>query len=336
MANNSNNQKEQTNFKPIYLLSGTNEHAKNKEISRLKEIALEGDANEFNFDTLYSDIYDAQKVIGLANTLPFYGNTRLIILKRFDEYSAKEKKILAEYAINPNTQTCLILVDDAKPDKRESWYKIFDENKTTVDIKAFWPYSYKELTQLIISSFKTKDKTIEYNAAMVLAELIENNPAGLDEEIKKIIDYNPTKTNILLDDIQENVKKSPNHDIYEWAMKVTKGEYSDSILFLNNFSPKEMQAPQLLLYVLTDRFIKIFRYLTLLGEGMQQKTAQQSLGIITFLDPDFHRQAVKFDIKKLTKIFSLLINVDFNIKLSKGNPKFLLEDFILNLKIIND
>jgi len=189
------------------------------------------------------------------------------------------------------------------------------------------------LIQVIIDTFRLHKKNIEYKAAEVLAELIETNPETLDEEIKKIVSFVADKTNISLADIKENVIKSQNHDIYEWAIKITKQEYVSAIKFLNNFSPKELQAPQLLLFVLTDRFIKILKYSALLDEGMDSKMAQRSLGVISFLDPDFHNQAKKYlmDTRKLSDIFDLLINADYDIKMGKGKPKLLLEDLILNI-----
>jgi DNA polymerase III delta subunit len=57
---------------------------------------------------------------------------------------------------------------------------------------------------------------------------------------------------------------------------------------------------------------------------------------MSFLDPDFHRQAIKFSLEnnKLADIFDLLINTDFNIKTGIGNSKLLLEDLIFNISKI--
>jgi DNA polymerase-3 subunit delta len=324
------------NFFPIYIFYGTNNHAKQKKVQAIKKIVLKDDVNDFNYNVLYSDDQEIQRIVDLANTFPFCSEYRLIIVKNFEKYSTKDKKNLEEYVKNPAPHTCLILEDGDKPDKRESLYKILEENNKTTSIETFWSYRYKELVQVIIETFKSTGKNIDYDASEVLAELIETNPETLDEEIKKITSFVADKKNISLSDIKENVIKSQNHDIYEWAIKITKQEYVSAIKFLNNFSPKELQAPQLLLFVLTDRFIKISKYLTLLNEGMDTKMAQKSLGIMSFLDPDFHRQAIKFSLEnnKLADIFDLLINTDFNIKTGIGNSKLLLEDLIFNISKI--
>lgn len=318
-------------FSLIYLLLGQNEHAKTLEVDKIKAAVLGTNLTEFNFDVLYADETEPKNVVTLCNTLPFGSEVRLVLLKRFEAYSAKEKNILAEYSKDPAPQTCLVICDGEKPAKNEAWYKTFDANKTSVQLSVFWPYNYKMLTQLIIDSLKKFGKNIDYNAASVLAELIETNPNSLDEEIKKIINYVGEKNNVSLDDIKANVLKSQNHDIYEWAIKITDGKTVEALKFLNNFSPTELKAPQLLLFVLTERFTKIFKYLTLLSEGVQSQTAQKSLGVMLFLDPKFAAQATRYDFKKLAKIFDLLINVDANIKVGKGEPKFLLEELIVDI-----
>ena len=114
-------------------------------------------------------------------------------------------------------------------------------------------------------------------------------------------------------------------------MQITANKTSLAIKLLNTFSPKALQAPQLLIFVITDRFIKILKYLTLLEEGMDTKQAQRSLGIMTFLDPQFHKHAMNYNIEKLKNIFDLLIETDFKIKTGQGNPQLLLEDFILEV-----
>ncbi len=318
-------------FKLIYLLLGQNEHAKSLEIEKIKGSVLGKNVTEFNYDLLYADENEPKNVINLCNTLAFCSDVRLVILKRFESYSAKEKSVLAEYSKDASPQTCLVISGGEKPAKNEAWYKTFDVNQASTHISVFWPYNYKMLTQIILSSFEKLGKNIDYNAASVLAELIENNPNSIDEEIKKIINYVDEKNNVTLDDIKENVLKSQNHDIYEWAIKITDGKTVEALKFLNNFSPTELKAPQLLLFVLTERFTKIFKYLTLLSEGVQSQTAQKSLGVMLFLDPKFAAQATRYDFKKLAKIFDLLINVDANIKVGKGEPKFLLEELIVDI-----
>lgn len=321
----------------IYLFSGQNQHSKNQKIEEIKKTVL-SEINEFNFDLLYADDIEPKKVIEIAETMPFCSDKRLIILKNFENYSSKQKMIFSEYSNNPASMTCLILDANERQDKRESWHKVLDSNKDFVQIEVFWQYQYKDLLKIIIDIFSKKGKNIDYEASSVLAELIETNPSTLDEEIQKILDFVGDKNHISLTDIKENVVKTQNHDLYEWAIKITKKDFNGAIKFLNNLSPKELKAPQLLFYTLTERFIKISKYLTMISEGVSSADAQKFLGILYFLDPNFHKQAISFDFEKLNKIFNVIIEADFFMKTGQGfasnNSKFLFEKLILDIKFI--
>ncbi|MDR0675496.1 MAG: DNA polymerase III subunit delta [Elusimicrobiota bacterium] len=329
-------------YYPIYLFDGVNQHSKNKKIEEIKKTIL-NEVTEFNFDLLYADDIEPKKVIEIAETLPFASEYRLIILRNFGKYSTKQKNILAEYSNNPVMTTCLILDANERLDKREAWHKIFisNKNKKFVEIETFWEYKYRDFMKIIIDIFNKNDKNIDYEATSVLAELIETNPAALDEEIQKILNFVGEKKTVSLDDIRQNVVKTQNHNLYKWASEVTGQNFSGAIQFLNNLSHNEIKTPQLLFYSLTERFIKISKYLTLLDEGKSSTEAQKSLGIISFLEPTFHKEAISFDFEKLTKIFDLIIKTDFGFKTGQGiassNIKFLFETLLFDIQsVINE
>ncbi|MCP4482805.1 MAG: DNA polymerase III subunit delta [bacterium] len=318
-------------YKPVYVLLGENEHAKRVVIANIKQQVINNEPNTFNFNLIYGDSTSIEEILTLANTFSFLGGNRLVILKNFNKLAAADKKYLADYAKNPAPKTCFVVLDHSRPDKRSAWYKMFDQQKEHVQLKIFWSYKYRDLVNVVMTTFKMYAKNINYQAAEVLGSLLENNQESIDEEVKKIIDYVGDKQEISLADIRENIKKGTSVDIYEWAIAVTSGNKTLALKLLNNFTPKTLQASQLLIFVINDRFIKILKYLTLLNEGVNFKIAQKSLGIMSFLDPRFHQQTSLYDFDSLRKIFDNLIELDFKIKTGQGDPKMLLEEFIITL-----
>ena len=66
-------------FKPAYLLYGEEEFLKNSYKNRLREAITGGDTMNYNY--FEGKNLDVQEIIGLADTMPFFAEKRLILIE---------------------------------------------------------------------------------------------------------------------------------------------------------------------------------------------------------------------------------------------------------------
>jgi DNA polymerase III subunit delta len=315
----------------IYFFSGVNDSLKEKEILSIKEKVLGKNISEFNYNLFYADSTSIDEVINTANTLPFASLMRLIILKRAELYSAKDKKKLVSYVENPADFTCLIISSSERPNKKESWYKGLSENSIE---KVFWPLNQAQLAKVIREGILKYNKKINSDALLYFTELIGENPIDVDNEVNKLVDFIGVKDTITLDDIKSLMTNSIEHNIYKWAAKVTDKKYREALNIMQKFSPKETSMPNYLLYILVDRYIKILKYITMIKEGEDTETALRKLGVIKFLDPYFGKSALGYNKKIIGKIFDILLKVDLELKTSSSAGLNLLEKAVIDIAMI--
>lgn len=67
------------NFKRVYLLYGDERFLVNRYKNRLKEAVLNGDA--MNFHSFAGKGLNLKEIIGLADTMPFFAEKRLILIE---------------------------------------------------------------------------------------------------------------------------------------------------------------------------------------------------------------------------------------------------------------
>ena len=107
-------------FKPVYLLWGEEAFLKKSYKNRLRE-AMVGD-DTMNFHQFEGKGTDLKEVISLADTMPFFGERRLILIEDSGLFKGSGAEPLAEYLPGMPDTTCILFVE-SEVDKRSRMYK---------------------------------------------------------------------------------------------------------------------------------------------------------------------------------------------------------------------
>ena len=108
-------------FKPVYLLFGEEAFLKKSYKSRLREALTDGDTMNYNY--FEGKGMNVNEIIGLADTMPFFAEKRLILMEDsgFFKGGAGADE-LTEYMGGIPESTCLVFVE-SEVDKRSRLYK---------------------------------------------------------------------------------------------------------------------------------------------------------------------------------------------------------------------
>ena len=113
----------QGKFKPVYLLCGTEEYLKALYCGKLKEAILDG-GDDMNYSRYEGREIDADEVIRMAETLPFFAERRLIVIE--DSGWFKVQNELADY-LRTLPESTIIVFREREVDKRNRLYKAVKE-----------------------------------------------------------------------------------------------------------------------------------------------------------------------------------------------------------------
>src|SRR4030066_1902238 len=130
-------------------------------------------------------------------------NFRVVVVKDVDEWASKEREALISYINNPSPTTCLILTA-VKLDKRERFANTIDKKGVMVLCQ---PLSKNQLGGWIRQEVKRSGKTINDDAAYMLADMAGSDMMSPRDDIEKLTLYCRDKKKISLNDVKMVLKK---------------------------------------------------------------------------------------------------------------------------------
>lgn len=106
-------------YERVYLLYGTEEYLKKQYKNKLKS-AICGD-DTMNYSYFEGKDCVAKEIIGIAETMPFFADRRLVIMEHTGFFKSANDEI-NEYIGNISESTCMVFVEN-EVDKRSKLFK---------------------------------------------------------------------------------------------------------------------------------------------------------------------------------------------------------------------
>ncbi|HSG27145.1 MAG TPA: hypothetical protein VLA34_01605, partial [Candidatus Krumholzibacterium sp.] len=97
------------NVSCVYLLSGEENFIMEEMAQKIISSAIGEDTSGFNLDVEYGSEIDMERFISTANSYPFMGEKRVLLLKELERLKGNWK-VLVEYCKKPAPSTVLILM----------------------------------------------------------------------------------------------------------------------------------------------------------------------------------------------------------------------------------
>jgi len=172
-----------------------------------------GDSALTNFSAFNGDeSIRAEELVGLCNTLPFLGEKRLIILRNVQKLPDKALSLIGAYCRNPLESTTLVMtVEGQTPKGKDALFKHLPD---TVVQQRFDPLKGPEIVTWIQERAKGRKKTIEKDAALLLAELTGGHTWFMASEIDKLCLYAGEKPAITRADVEYLVMKTAESSVF--------------------------------------------------------------------------------------------------------------------------
>ena len=150
----------------IYYIYG-DEFQVEEALRRLKKrVAAGGDAR-LSIKEFSGEAVTTAEAIMAAQTLPFFGETTLVVIRRADRLVAGEKEKLAGYAANPSPAAIMVLTAE-KATKSDKLVKAVEKAGRVHEYKAL---KGDELVSWVGKTFREEDKKI---SRMMPASLSNN------------------------------------------------------------------------------------------------------------------------------------------------------------------
>ena len=260
-------------------------------------------------------------------TMPFMSDYRLILIKNSGLFAIGRKDdtaLLASYA-NDMPKNAVIIFNEEKIDKRNSFYKIVDKKGMCVDFKL---PSENELVDFLVKRAKKRKVIVSSSSCVYFLRCILGNMDTIVSEIDKLIDYCMEKGEIKNNDIDAVCTKSLESKIFYLTEQIGNRNLSNALYAYENLILNKEQ-PLMILAMIARQFRYILQLKELSEKGFNADMAASALGIRRFQAVEFLKQSSSFEYNTLIKALKDCLECDVKIKTGKLSDKTGVESLII-------
>ena len=315
-----------------YLMEGTEEYIKQQALARLKERILPAGMESMNVTELINPETDT--LIAAAETLPFLGDKRLVVVRDCDLLTAGRKQenedkaqAILEYLPRASPSTCLVFVIKGKADGRKKLYTYLKKKDAIVD---FSPMTDGECVTWIQRTLRSRGKQIDTRTAELLVFTVGRDAAMLRQEMDKLANYAGDRVLLESSDIEAVCTQSLECTVFQMVDAQVAGRYREAFDLLSRMV-RAGEDRMMVLSMLLRQYRILFHMRCLMEEGTPKTSYATLLGIPPFAVERTQSQARRYNRESLRTAYDALVNMEQEIKAGKISQEGCAEMAMLQL-----
>lgn len=308
-------------FKPVYLLYGSEAYLKKLYRDKLVTAIL-GEMDEMNYNYYDGKGIDVANIIGIAETLPFFREKRVIVIENSGFFKVSSE--LADYIKEMPDSTHIIFVED-EVDKRNRLFKAVKDIGTVSEMNGMDEQNMK----LWAASILQKDqKKVTSETLSYLFNKIGMDMENVQTELEKLVCYAYDRDIITVDDIEEVCTTQITSKIFAMidaiGMKQSKKAFD---LYADLLALRE--KPMTILYLITRQFNILLQVKELSAMNYDKNTIASKAGIPPFAVQKSVAQAKNFSKATLKEALEFSAEVEEQVKTGRLSEKLGVELLIV-------
>lgn len=304
---NINHDIESKKIKQFYLLFGAEDYLKRQYKDKLVR-ALADPEDNMNLNYFEGSGINLQNVLDLGETLPFFADNRVIILKNTGLFKKTPEDIEKRMGNFPDS-THIIFVEK-EVDKRNRLYKWIGKAGYVSEMNT---PDEKMLFTWVRGLCKAEGKQIEENALYYFVEHMGVDMLLLKNELEKLFCYCIDNDRITVEDIRRVCVSQATDKMFDMLDAVGNKNQKKALLLYHDLLALREPAMRIL-YMFTRHFHILMQISLLMAEGRDNKTMASLCGIPPFSVKKYAAQAGKYSYETLREIVERCQMTDQGIK----------------------
>ncbi len=292
-----------------------------------KEILLSG-TETMNFDILEEKNATAAAIMDAGETLPFFHDKRLLVIRNSDFFwkngRKEEGEKLLDFIENIPETTCILFIEE-KVEKTGKLYKAIAKIGQVVE---FVPLKENEMIVWLKKMCKSGGVVLSHQAAYYLLQVTDNHMENLEQEIQKLIAYKEGKGEIQIQDIDAVCSVSLEARVFD-LVRAMGGKNVEKAVGVYRDLLTLKESPYTVLSLIARQFRMILTSALLWQKGDTQPEIAEKIGVRDFAVREYLKQSKHFTKEILEKALQDCLDTDIQIK--SGN---IAEDLAVELLLI--
>ena len=313
----------------VHLLHGDDSFSLNRAVKELLASAGSPADVEMNTQRLDGRQASFEEIHNAANTLPFFGGARWIIvdaaLTKIDK-SKTEKFLKLLDNLPPDNHLVLTLDDHQKwrKDANGRWVQIWEvlsethwlmkwaAGRAQVEIKEFPLPDEKSMDGWIAAEVKRQGGKIDPDAAREMCRHLGNETSIASQEITKLLTYVNYQRAITAKDVIELVSEEGSADVFVMLDALTEGRTQQAQSLMHTLL--EQDQPEVILGAVSHRFRQLIQMREVLDERENPKVLVARKVIFNNQVDKYTSAARRYSMARLEQIYRSLLEMDIQSK----------------------
>jgi DNA polymerase III subunit delta len=316
---------------PVVFLWGEESWLVDETIGRIEAIALAPEAREFNREVFYGDEAAAQAIVTAAQTLPWLGMRRLVLVRGVDALPRAADPPLVAYCKQPSPSTCLIFTAQRAEASRPLFAFL---------LRLPWAVRFRRLLERELSAWieqrvAAKGCRISAAAAAALQEAVGNDLRLLANEIDKLVTFVGAEHTIEVESLTALTEDVREISVFELARLLSVGNLAEALRAWGKFASSG-EYPGLALGAMIHHVRQLWRIKLAQHTGIPPERLARELNIPTFTVRRLSAQAATIETERLRQWLEALLEADQTVKRSSLPLRSVFERLILRFCVGKD
>ena len=304
-------------FKRVYLLYGEENFLKRSYKNRLKEAILGDDT--MNFHHFEGKGMDIPEIIGLADTMPFFAEKRLLLLEDSGLFKGSAEQ-LAAYLPQLPESTCMLFVE-SEVDKRGKLYKAVKKVGYAAELGRQTP---AQLSNWAARLLAREGKKITGATMELLLSKTGDDMENIRSELDKLISYTLGRDVITAQDVEAICTTQLTNKIFEMigaisSRKVQRAmELYEDLLLLR-------EPPMRILFLIARQFNQLLTIKDMAGKGVAKAEIASGLKLPPFVVGKLLTQSRAFTREQLLSYLELCVETEEAVKQGRLQDRLAVE-----------
>ena len=305
-------------FKPVYLICGEEAFLKKSYKNRMKD-AMVGD-DTMNFHYFEGKGLDLKEIISLADTMPFFGDRRLILIEDSGLFKGSGADALVEYLPQMPDTTCMLFVEN-EVDKRNRLYKKVKDLGYVAEMER---QDARQLGAWAGGILAKEGKKITGRTMELFLSKTGDDMENIRMELEKLISYTLGRDVITDQDVEEICTVRVTNKIFEMvAAIVTRNTRKAMDLYEDLITLRE--PPMRILFLIARQFNQILQVKELMNQGMEKNGIASKLKMQPFVVGKTMPQAKSFSREQILSYVNLCVDTEEAVKTGRLDERLAVE-----------
>lgn len=304
-------------LKPVYLLYGEEEYLKTSYKKRFREVICGDDRMNYNY---YEGKIDFNEVISQADTMPFFGDRRLLVIADTGFFKNSAPEQLLTYLPRIPETSCLLFVE-GEVDKRNKLFKLVE--------KLGYACALKEQDQGMLAKWAAQyltkaGKKIRGSTMNLLLEKTGGRMENILSELEKLIAYTDGREVVEDEDVEAICTVQAENKVFDMITQISVGNRQKAMdLYEDLLTLRE--PPMRILFLMGKNYNQILQTKELLLQGKTKSEIAASVGVPTWAAGKLMEQARHYTVDSAKEYLRKCLAYDEAIKTGNLSDRMAVE-----------